>query len=144
VIDLYHGLLRDDRDLIIHAYESWGFNGLSNALIDVLNMWAGFIYGPLLDNRVRRIAEDVAPSQYGRREAFAVKQGLKENGPVKVPREFVFMDRAAVGLGAVFLHLDAELNFYQLFNETIEDFDLETVAARQAAAFHEAGVPLPE
>ncbi len=144
VIDLYHGLLRDDRDLIIHAYESWGFNGLSNELIDVLNMWAGFIYGPLLDNRVRRIAEDVSPSQYGRREAFAVKQGLKENGPVKVPREFVFMDRAAVGLGAVFLHLDAELNFYELFNETIEDFNLETVAARQAAAFHQAGVPLPE
>jgi len=144
VIDLYNGLLRDDRDLIIHAYETWGFRGLSNELIDVLNLWARFIYGPLLDNRVRRIAEGVSPSQYGRREAFAVKQGLKENGPVKVPREFVFMDRAAIGLGAVFLHLDAEVNFFQLFNETIEDFDLDEVAARQHAAFEETGVPLPE
>jgi hypothetical protein len=37
---------------------------------------------------------------------------------VTVPREFVFMDRAAVGLGAVFLHLAAGLNFQRLFNET--------------------------
>jgi hypothetical protein len=54
------------------------------------------------------------------------------------------MDRAAIGLGAVFLHLDAELNFHQLFNETIEDFKLEDVTARQIAAFNETGVPLPE
>ena len=144
VIDLYHGLERDDRELIVHAYETWGFRQLSNELIEVLNLWARFIYGPLLDNRVRRIAEGVSPSQYGRREAFAVKQGLKEKGPVKVPREFVFMDRAAIGLGAVFLHLDAELNFYELFNDTIEDFNLEEVEARQKQAFGETGVPLPQ
>ena len=41
-------------------------------------------------------------------------QALKARGPVTVPREFVFMDRAAIGLGAVFLHLAAELNFYRL------------------------------
>jgi predicted unusual protein kinase regulating ubiquinone biosynthesis (AarF/ABC1/UbiB family) len=144
VIDLYHGILRDDRDLIVHAYESWGFRGLSNELIEVLNLWARFIYGPLLDDRVRRIAEGISPSQYGRREAFAVKQGLNKKGPVKVPREFVFMDRAAIGLGAVFLHLDAQLNFYRLFNETIEDFRMDEVTARQAEAFNQTGVPLPQ
>ncbi len=144
VVNLYHGLRRDDRALVVHAYETWGFRGLSNELIDVLNLWARFIYGPLLDDRVRRIAEGLSPSQYGRKEAFAVKKGLKEKGPVKVPREFVFMDRAAIGLGAVFLHLDAELNFYRLFNETIEDFNIDEVAARQMQAFNEAGVPLPE
>jgi predicted unusual protein kinase regulating ubiquinone biosynthesis (AarF/ABC1/UbiB family) len=144
VVDLYHGLSRGDRDLIVHAYETWGFRGLSNELIDILNIWARFIYGPLLDDRVRRIAEGVSPAQYGRKEAFTVHKGLKEKGPVKVPREFVFMDRAAIGLGGVFLHLDAELKFYQLFNETIENFDMETVRTRQAAAFAEAGVPLPE
>ncbi|MBX2806427.1 MAG: AarF/ABC1/UbiB kinase family protein [Hyphomicrobiales bacterium] len=143
VIDLYHGLLRDDRELIVHAYETWGFNNLSNDLIEVLNLWARFIYGPLLDDRVRRIAEGVPPSQYGRKEAFAVKRGLKEKGPVKVPREFVFMDRAAIGLGAVFLHLDAEMNFYRLFNETIEDFDIGLLEARQKQTFEATGVPLP-
>ena len=49
-------------------------------------------------------------------------QALKRKGPVTVPREFVFMDRAAIGLGGVFLHLQAELNFYRLFNEAIDDF----------------------
>ena len=50
---------------------------------------------------------------------------------------------AAIGLGAVFLHLDAELNFYRLFNETIEDFSLHSVSERQSAAFNQTGVPLP-
>jgi predicted unusual protein kinase regulating ubiquinone biosynthesis (AarF/ABC1/UbiB family) len=144
VIDLYRGLQHGNRDQIVHAYETWGFTGLSNELIEVLNLWARFIYGPLLDDRVRRIAEGVAPSQYGRREAFAVKKGLKEKGPVRIPRAFVFMDRAAIGLGAVFLHLDAELNFCRLFNDTIEDFDVGVLARRQTEAFGEAGVPLPE
>lgn len=144
VIDLYNGLLQKDRALIVHAYETWGFRGLSNELIDILNIWANFIYRPLLEDRVRPIAEGVAPGQYGRREAFAVHQGLKAKGPVRVPREFVFMDRAAVGLGAVFLHLAAEMNFYRLFNETIEDFELSETAERQREAFTAAGVPLPD
>jgi predicted unusual protein kinase regulating ubiquinone biosynthesis (AarF/ABC1/UbiB family) len=143
VIDLYRGLERGDRALVVHAYETWGFTGLSNELIDILNIWANFIYGPLLDDRVRRIAEGVSPAQYGRREAFTVHKGLKEKGPVRVPREFVFMDRAAIGLGGVFLHLDAELNFYRLFNETIENFSLHSVSEKQAAAFAKTGVPLP-
>ncbi len=143
VIDLYHGILKNDRDLIVHAYETWGFRNLSNDLIEILNIWANFIYGPLVEDRVRPVAEKVPPGEYGRREAFRVHQGLREKGPVKVPREFVFMDRAAVGLGAVFLHLAAELNFYQLFNEVIEDFKLEDTALRQKEAFTAAGVPIP-
>ena len=143
VIDLYRGLERGDDALIIHAYETWGFRGLSKDVIEVLNIWARFIYGPLLDDRVRSIAEGTTPGEYGRREAFTVHEALKEKGPVKVPREFVFMDRAAIGLGGVFLHLDARLNYYRIFNETIEGFDLVEVGARQKAAFEATGVPLP-
>ena len=91
----------------------------------MLNIWARFIYGPLLDDRVRTIADGVKPSEYGRREAFRVHQALKAKGPVTVPREFVFMDRAAIGLGGVFLHLARELNFYRLFNEAIENFSVD-------------------
>ena len=143
VIDLYTGLLRDDRDLIVHAYETWGFNGLTNELIDAMNIWAQFIYGPLLDDRVRTIAEGTSPGEYGRKEAFTVHKILKEKGPVTVPREFVFMDRAAIGLGGVFLHLDAKMNWYEIFNQTIENFELEQVSQRQKQTFEEVGVPLP-
>jgi predicted unusual protein kinase regulating ubiquinone biosynthesis (AarF/ABC1/UbiB family) len=141
VVDLYHGLLRGDDALVLHAYETWGFKRLNRELIDALNIWARFIYGPLLDDRVRSIADGVKPSEYGRKEAFRVHQALKAKGPVTVPREFVFMDRAAIGLGAVFLHLAAELNFYRLFNEAIEHFSISEVAARQSAALVKAGLP---
>lgn len=140
VVDLYRGLHTGDDDLVVHAYETWGFKRLSRELIDALNIWARFIYGPLLDDRVRTIADGVKPSQYGRKEAFTVHQALKKQGPVTVPREFVFMDRAAIGLGAVFLHLNAELNFYKLFNEAIESFDIDQVAKRQRQALDLAGL----
>jgi len=144
VVDLYHGLLRNDRSLVVQAYETWGFSGLSNELIDILNIWANFIYGPMLEDRVRTIADKVSPGMYGRQEAFKVHRGLQEKGPVKVPREFVFMDRAAIGLGGVFLHLNAELNYHRLFEDTIAGADLADVSGRQRSAFAEAGVPPPE
>ena len=129
VVDLYHGLGKDDRDQIVYAYECWGFSNLNDDLIDALNVWARFIYGPLLDDRVRSIADGVSPAEYGRKQAFKVHQEFKRLGPVTVPREFVFMDRAAIGLGGVFLHLGAELNFYEMFNEQISDFSQERVLA---------------
>ncbi|MFN3657508.1 MAG: ABC1 kinase family protein [Pseudolabrys sp.] len=141
VVDLYRGLLEGDEARVVHAYEVWGFKRLNKELIEILNIWARFIYGPLLDDRVRTIADGVKPSDYGRRQAFQVHQALKAKGPVTVPREFVFMDRAAIGLGAVFLHLAAELNFYRLFNEAIAAFEVTKVAARQASALAAAGLP---
>jgi predicted unusual protein kinase regulating ubiquinone biosynthesis (AarF/ABC1/UbiB family) len=140
VVDLYRGLMANERARIVHAYEIWGFEGLSNELIDILNIWARFIYGPLMEDRVRAIAGDVSPAEYGRKQAFTVHRALKEKGPVKVPREFVFMDRAAIGLGGVFIHLRAELNFYRLFNEALKGFSVEGVAARQEAALAVAGL----
>ena len=140
VVDLYHGLRTDNREQIVHAYETWGFRNLSPALIDVLNIWARFIYGPLLEDRVRAIADGVSPAAYGRRQAYTVHQQLKALGPLRVPREFVFMDRAAIGLGGVFIHLRAELNFHRLFNEALADFTIAGTAQRQGEALAAAGL----
>ena len=140
VVDLYQGLLNNEPERVQRAYDVWGFRGLKPELIEVLNIWARFIYGPILDDRVRTVADGIAPGQYGRREAFEVHKSLKEQGPVKVPREFVFMDRAAVGLGSVFLHLSAEMNFAKLFQDTIAGFDEQTVARRQAEAMQTVGL----
>ncbi len=141
VTELYYGLQKNDRDRTVSAYETWGFKGLSNELIDILNIWAEFIYGPLLEDRVRSVADGVSPAEYGRRQAFQVHRALKEKGPVTIPREFVFMDRAAIGLGGVFLHLKAELNFYKLFNAEIENFRTDAVGSAQIAALDRAGLP---
>jgi len=140
VVDLYRGLLEEDEARTVSAYERWGFKNLSREIVDVLNIWARFIYGPLLTDRVRSIADGISPAEYGRREAFKVHSELKRLGPVTVPQEFVFMDRAAIGLGGVFLHLRAELNFFQLFNEQIERFDLDEVARRQSDVLAQSGL----
>ena len=122
------------------AYEIWGFKNLSRELGEVLNVWANFIYGPILDDRVRPIADGVKPGEYGRKEAFEVRRLLKEHGPVTIPAEFVFMDRAAIGLGAAYLRLGAELNYCQLFEESIEGFDVSALAERQKKALIEVGL----
>ncbi len=140
VIDLYEGLLHDDFARTMHAYETWGFQGLTKDLAEILNVWARFIYAPLLDDRVRTVADGVAPAHYGRKEAFHVHQALKRKGPVRVPREFVFMDRAAIGLGGAFLRLDARLNFHRLFNETIGAFARDALSERQSAALAAEGL----
>jgi len=140
VVDLYRGLRDGDEARVLHAYEVWGFKRLSRDLIDVLNIWARFIYGPLMDDRTRTIADGVKPAEYGRREAFRVHQALREMGPVTVPREFVLMDRAAIGLGGVFLHLAAELNFHRMFEDAMGNFSVGEVASRQASALERAGL----
>ena len=65
-------------------------------------------------------------------------------GGVRPPREFVFMDRAAIGLGSVFFHLKAEINWHRLFHELIDPFDAKAMGQRQARALKKAGVPPPE
>jgi predicted unusual protein kinase regulating ubiquinone biosynthesis (AarF/ABC1/UbiB family) len=143
VVDLYNGLRKNDDELVVHAYETWGFKKLSRELIEILNIWARFIYGPLMEDRVRSIADGVKPGEYGRRQAFEVHQALRQKGPITVPREFVLMDRAAIGLGGVFLHLRAELNFHRLFDEAIERFAVARVADRQGRALDKVGLARP-
>jgi predicted unusual protein kinase regulating ubiquinone biosynthesis (AarF/ABC1/UbiB family) len=140
VVRLFHAISSGDKAGEADAYRAWGFNDLSQDLIDVLGIWARFIYGPLLDDRVRTVADGVAPGDYGRREAFQVKQALETKGPVTIPREFVFMDRAAIGLGSAFLHLGARHNWRALFEASLEGFSEEALAARQAAALAAAGL----
>jgi predicted unusual protein kinase regulating ubiquinone biosynthesis (AarF/ABC1/UbiB family) len=140
VVRLYRALSNDDRAEQVEAYRSWGFTGLNDDLVDTLNVWARFIYGPLLDDRERTVADDVPPGEYGRREAFRVRQALKAAGGIVIPREFVFMDRAAIGLGAAFLHLGARHNWKRLFDASLEGFSEEAVAERQRAALGAVGL----
>jgi predicted unusual protein kinase regulating ubiquinone biosynthesis (AarF/ABC1/UbiB family) len=143
VIELFEAVRDHDDAKAHHAYEIWGFTDLSQEKMEVLNLWARFLYEPLIDDRVRRIQETDDP-QFGREVAQRVHAGLQRTGGVKPPREFVLMDRSAIGLGGVFLRLRAELNWSRLFYDLIRDFDAEVLAERQAAALERAGVPPAE
>jgi len=140
VIDLYEAIRDGDEAKAHFAYEGWGFENLTKAQMEMLSQWAAFVYEPLLQDRVRRIQDNDDPL-YGRNVAEKVHAGLKQTGGVRPPREFVLMDRSALGLGSVFTRLRAEVNWYRLFHELVDDFNTESVAERQAAALLEAGVP---
>ncbi len=139
VIELYHALREDDRDRAAAAYARWGFENISNELLDTLNIWAGFLYKPLMEDKVQRIQESESGT-YGASIARKVHERLREIGGVTPPREFVLMDRAAIGLGSVFLRLRAELNWHRVFHDLIDDFDLDALGQRQAAALEDAGL----
>jgi predicted unusual protein kinase regulating ubiquinone biosynthesis (AarF/ABC1/UbiB family) len=146
VIDLYHALERNDPELAVAAYRAWGFGELSHEMIAVLNRWAAFVYGPLLDDRARMIQERATPGAAnlnpdGRTLVDDVHRDIRRLGGIAPPRAFVFMDRAAIGLGSVFLHLKAKINWHRLFHELIDDFDEAVLAERQKKALNEAGVP---
>ena len=140
VIDLHRALDTGDEALAVHAYETWGFRGLSKEVIDTLNLWAEFLYAPLLEDRTRRI-QDSGTGMYGAEVAGKVHRELRRLGGVTPPREFVLMDRAAIGLGSVFLHLRAEINWHRLFLDLVSGFDAAELGARQRRALAEAGVP---
>ena len=139
VIDLYRALRDGDEALAVSAYETWGFENPSRALIEVLNIWAEFLYAPLLQDRVQRIQESES-GLYGATVAARVHRELRRVGGVRPPREFVLMDRAAIGLGSVFMRLRAEVNWHRLFHGLIDGFEVQALAARQSAALEAAGL----
>lgn len=139
VIDLYKALMNDDEELAVHAYTVWGFKNLSREMIEALNIWARFLYAPVMDNRRRKV-DEAGTGNYGREQVQKVHKELKRLGGITPPREFVFMDRAAVGLGALFLRLKADINWYEMFHTLIDGFDVETMAQRQTRALAEAGL----
>ena len=119
VVDLYRALLQDDRAAARQAFALWGFTTMTEPLLDVLLLWARFLYGPLLVDRPVDLATEF-PSREGQRLAGEILRQLKDLGGVTPPRAFVFLDRAAVGIGSMLLRLRACLNWHQLFEGLIE------------------------
>lgn len=141
VIDLYFALERDDPELAVEAYRTWGFTDLSKDLLAALNLWAAFLYAPLLEDRPQKIMGEQG-SLYGAKVAGEVHKELRRLGGVRPPREFVLMDRAAIGLGSVFMHLDVEINWHQMFHDLIRDFDVDALAKRQTKVLNKHHLPM--
>ena len=59
---------------------------------------------------------------------------------MKPPREFVLMDRAAIGLGSVFMHLKAEINWYRVFHELVGDFSEKNLKYKQNKVLKKVGL----
>ena len=122
VLNLYYALEKKDEDLTIEAYKTWGFKKINKGLIKILNLWASYIYGPLLEDK-KRLIQGEKNRGYGIDVANNVYKELKKIGGGEPPKEFVFIDRAAIGMGSLFMKLDVKLNWHKLFKDLIKDFD---------------------
>jgi len=139
VMMLYTALNEGKPELAVEAYRALGFVKPSKQLIEILNVWAQFIYAPLLEDKTRLI-EETNTGLYGRETANKVHVELRKIGGVTVPREFVFMDRAAIGLGSVFLRLRAEINWYRMFHDLVSGFDAKKLARNQAGVLKKSKI----
>jgi predicted unusual protein kinase regulating ubiquinone biosynthesis (AarF/ABC1/UbiB family) len=121
VVDLYKAQRDNLPELAVDAYKRWGFSNLNNEIIDVLNIWANLLYEPLLDNNVRPLHDE-----NGGKKGFAtlrlVHKKLHELGGIKPPKEFVFMDRCAVGVGSVIMRLGSQQNWHKLFEDIAQGY----------------------
>ena len=114
VIELYQGLKLQDQDRIAHSYHLWGFKNLNAELIEALTQWARFLYTPLLYDGLTQI-----DARFQSSLARTVYQALKKSGGVCPPKTFVFLDRAALGIGAALMRLGSRHNWHQAFEELI-------------------------
>src|SRR3546814_12099085 len=73
-------------------------------------------------------------SLYGAKVAGEVHKELRRLGGVTPPREFVLMDRAAVGLCSVFMHLHAEINWHRKFHDLIRNLDVDALDRKSAVS----------
>ena len=50
------------------------------------------------------------------------------------------MDRAAIGLGSVFMRLQAKVNWHRIFEDMIEEFDLKKLSINQSKVSKQVGI----
>ncbi|MGE4350752.1 MAG: ABC1 kinase family protein [Bdellovibrionales bacterium] len=139
VITLFAALRDNDEAMAAEAYRLWGFTSLTKELLETLNIWARFIYAPILSDSARPLQETNS-TQQGRQIAAAMYQKIQTMQGIAIPPEFVLMDRASIGLGSVFLRLGAEVNWRRLFEEMTEGFDVNVLATRQSVLLKKYGL----
>jgi predicted unusual protein kinase regulating ubiquinone biosynthesis (AarF/ABC1/UbiB family) len=141
LITLLEGFKAADREATSRAFELLGFGKMTTKQVDAIAPLFRAIYEPLLEDRARPIMEGTGAGDYIVKFAQEKRERFKAAGVIRPPREFVFHQRAMVGLGAVLIQLGTQLNFHQLFKELLGDFSRPALAERQIAALASAHVP---
>lgn len=134
LIDLHRATATGDDTLAAQAYAKWGFDGAGPDVVSKMRAWVKLAFAATLDDRERPIGDPAALSG-GMKQVFDMKMQLREGDPVRPPREFVFISRALIGIGAALVQLDARLNWHRLYEALIADFRPQSLAERQAALF---------
>jgi len=124
IVSLYQSLLKGCRSQERQAFRALGFESQDPDVLEALHLWARFLYGPLLEDRIRPLEENFSGLQ-GKEIAAQVHRLLRKGGGVCPPRAFVFLDRAAVGMGSAMIRLRVSLNWHQMFEALLQNFSPE-------------------
>ena len=111
---LYFALLNQDDTESIY-YEYFGFSPLSALQKDCIDRWAHFLYGPFLQEGVYTLPMTL-PAE-GLALLKSLHQALRTEAPLKIPGEFLILDRACVALGATLVRLQGNVNWRACFGD---------------------------
>ncbi len=139
LVRLYSAQLRGNGAAAAKAYADWGFADATPALVEKMRPWTAMVFEPFLEDRERTIGEGAPPFMADMGQVWTMKLRLREGSAIRPPREFVFIARAIVGVGAALVHLSAKLNWHCMFEDLIAAFDADALAARQAEVLRRAG-----
>ncbi len=142
VLNLYKAKRDGDPELAVEAYRGWGFEHLSKEMLATLNLWADYLYAPILEDRVRPLKAEHSMIE-GRKLVGKVYKEVRRLGGIQPPREFVLLDRASVGLGFVFTSIKAEINWHRVIEGIVDGFDVKSLAREQTKVLKAVGLPPP-
>lgn len=127
---LFQGLKENDGAVMRRAYKKLGFPSVTYEMMAALNLWARFLYQPFMEDKIQPLTKDPSSGE-GRQIALKVHQLLKDQGGVMPPRTFVFLDRAAVGIGSAMIRLNVKMNWHRMFLELTNGLSEDTVRTKQ-------------
>ncbi|ETZ04585.1 AarF/UbiB family protein [Holospora undulata] len=114
---LYTALLNQhDTQNIYYTY--FEFDPLSSVQKSCIDRWAKFLYGPFLIEGERVLPESMA--QEGIDLLKELHQILRKHKPLRIPHEFLLLDRACVALGSALIRLKGKLCWKTTFQKVIE------------------------
>ncbi len=140
LVKLYRAQIAGDDVAAAKAYADWGFAEATPELVEKMRPWSSMVFQPFLEDRERTIAEGAPSFMVDMGQVWTMKLRMREGSTVRPPREFVFVARAIVGIGAALVHLNAKLNWHRMFEGLIAGFDADALAARQAARLRDVGL----
>ncbi|PPE03826.1 AarF/UbiB family protein [Holospora curviuscula] len=115
---LYTALLNKEETQGIY-YEYFGFSPLSEVQKACIDQWAKFLYGPFLVEGPRILPESM--TQNGLHLLKQLHHTLQCHGPVRIPLEFLLLDRSCIALGSTLIRLKGALCWKTCFQSVMEE-----------------------
>ena len=115
---LYTALL-EQKDTENIYYTFFGFDPLSEVQKICIDEWAKFLYEPFLIEGPRILPESMA--QRGLNILTHLHRTLQCHGPVRIPLEFLLLDRTCIALGSTLIQLKGKLCWKTCFENIMKE-----------------------